>query len=166
MNRRPILVALALVLVVSALFSLRYIGTEFMPKLDEGSIVITSRKLPGIALSESINTSKEIAATIRSFPEVTGVVTKLGRPDVATEAMGIYESDSYLRAGAQETAGECCRNKQELIEKLSAAIEKIPGVTYSFTQPMEMRLDETVTGIRGDVAIKILATTSTRWTIR
>ncbi|MGA2716930.1 MAG: CusA/CzcA family heavy metal efflux RND transporter [Bryobacteraceae bacterium] len=154
LGRRPILVALALVLVVSALFSLRYIGTEFMPKLDEGSIVITSRKLPGIALTESIDTSKEIATTIRSFPEVTSVVTKLGRPDVATEAMGIYESDSYLQLAPRDQ-WRCCRSKQELVEKLSAALEKIPGVTYSFTQPMEMRLDETVTGIRGDVAIKI-----------
>ena len=65
-----------------------------MPKLDEGSILITSRKLPGISLTESVDISKEIAITMRRFPEITGVVTKLGRPDVATEAMGIYESDS------------------------------------------------------------------------
>jgi cobalt-zinc-cadmium resistance protein CzcA len=145
---------LAVVLVASALASLRYIGTEFMPKLDEGSILITSRKLPGIALSGSIETSKEIANTIRTFPEVAGVVTKLGRPDVATEAMGIYESDSYLEL-APRRQWRCCRTKQELIAKLAAALQKIPGVTYSFSQPMEMRLDETVTGIRGDVAIKI-----------
>ncbi len=154
LDRRPVLVALALALVVSALVSVRYIGTEFMPKLDEGSIVITSRKLPGIALTESIETSKEIATTIRGFPEITGVVTKLGRPDVATEAMGIYESDSYLQLAPRDR-WRCCRSKQELVEKLSTALQKIPGVTYSFTQPMEMRLDETVTGIRGDVAIKI-----------
>jgi cobalt-zinc-cadmium resistance protein CzcA len=154
LNHQVILVALALVLVASALVSLRFIGTEFMPKLDEGSIVITSRKLPGIALTESIDISQEIASTIRSFPEVTGVVTKLGRPDVATEAMGIYESDSYLRL-APRSAWKCCRNKAELIGKLSDALQKIPGVTYNFTQPMEMRLDETLTGIRSDVAIKI-----------
>ncbi len=115
----------ALLLVGSALFSLRFIGTEFMPKLDEGSILITSRKLPGIALTQSIDISKEIASTIRSFPEVTGVVTKLGRPDVATEAMGIYESDSYLRLAPKNT-WKCCRDKQELIDKLSAALQKIP----------------------------------------
>src|ERR1700730_8010174 len=154
LRRRPILVALAFILVGSALFSVRFIGTEFMPKLDEGSILITSRKLPGIALTQSIDISKEITSTMRSFPEVTGVVTKLGRPDVATEAMGIYESDSYLRL-APKDKWKCCRNKQELIERLSAALQKIPGVTYNFSQPMEMRLDETVTGIRGDVAIKI-----------
>ncbi len=153
-KHRPILLALALVLVAAAIISLHFIGTEFMPKLDEGSILITSRKLPGIALSESIDISKEIARTIRSFPEIVGVVTKLGRPDVATEAMGIYESDSYLQLEPR-TNWKCCRSKQELIEKLSEALQKIPGVTYTFTQPMEMRLDETVTGIRGDVAIKI-----------
>lgn len=154
LGHRPVLVAAALVLVCAAIVSLRYIGTEFMPKLDEGSIVITSRKLPGISLSESIDVSKAIATTIRSFPEVTSVVTKLGRPDVATEAMGIYESDSYLRLAPRER-WRCCRTKQELIERISAALQQIPGVAYSFTQPMEMRLDETVTGIRGDVAIKI-----------
>ncbi len=153
-DHRTTLVTLALVLVMGALVSLRFIGTEFMPKLDEGSIVITSRKLPGIALTESIKVSQEVASTIRGFPEVASVVTKLGRPDVATEAMGIYESDSYLRL-APRNEWRCCRDKQELIEKLSQALEKIPGVTYTFTQPMEMRLDETVTGIRGDVAIKI-----------
>jgi cobalt-zinc-cadmium resistance protein CzcA len=154
LRHRLILVAAALVLVVSATVSLGYIGTEFMPKLDEGSIVITSRRLPGISLSESIDVSKDIAAAIRGFPEVTSVVTKLGRPDVATEAMGIYESDSYLRLAPRER-WRCCRTKQELVERLSAALQRIPGVAYSFTQPMEMRLDETVTGIRGDVAIKI-----------
>jgi cobalt-zinc-cadmium resistance protein CzcA len=154
LNHRPVVLAVALVLVGSSLVSLRYIGTEFMPKLDEGSIVITSRKLPGISLTESIDISKEIAAAIRGFPEVTSVVTKLGRPDVATEAMGIYESDSYLRLAPREQ-WRCCRTKQELVERLSAALQQIPGVAYSFTQPMEMRLDETVTGIRGDVAIKV-----------
>jgi heavy metal efflux system protein len=151
---RPILVALAGILVACAVGSLHYIGTEFMPKLDEGSILITSRKLPGVSLSESIETSKEIADTIRSFPEVAGVVTKLGRPDVATEAMGIYESDSYLQLAPRDR-WRCCGTKQDLITKLSAALQQVPGVAYSFTQPMEMRLDETVTGIRGDVAVKI-----------
>lgn len=151
---RGILLTVAILMVAGAIFSLNYLGTEFMPKLDEGSILITSRKLPGIALTQSVDVSKEIANTMRSLPEITGVVTKLGRPDVATEAMGIYESDSYLQLAPKEQ-WKCCRNKQELIEKLSNALQKIPGVAYSITQPMEMRMDETVTGIRGDVAIKI-----------
>jgi cobalt-zinc-cadmium resistance protein CzcA len=125
-----------------------------MPKLDEGSILITSRKLPGISLTESIEVSEQIAKTVRQFPEVTGIVTKLGRPDMATEAMGIYESDSYLELAPRDQ-WKCCRGKQELIEKLSGALQQVPGVVYTFSQPMEMRMDESITGIRGDIAIKI-----------
>jgi cobalt-zinc-cadmium resistance protein CzcA len=146
--------AAAAVLLAVALGSLHFIGTEFMPRLDEGSIVVTSRRLPGISLTESISLGKQIERVIMSFPEIKGVVTKLGRPDLATEAMGIYESDSYLTLNPQST-WKCCRNKDELIGRLSAALSAIPGVAYEFTQPMEMRMDEALTGIRGDVAIKI-----------
>src|SRR3954452_5101452 len=152
-HRGPIL-ASASVLVVAAVFSLKFIGTEFMPRLDEGSIVITSKKLPGISLEESIFLGQKIEKVIRSFPEVTAVVTKLGRPDLATEAMSIYESDSYLTISPR-SQWRCCKTKEELIEKLSDALNKIPGVAYEFTQPMQMRMDEVVTGIRGDVALKI-----------
>jgi len=142
------------VLLVVALGSLHFIGTEFMPRLDEGSIVVTSRRLPGISLTESISLGKQIERVVMSFPEIKGVVTKLGRPDLATEAMGIYESDSYLTLNPQST-WKCCSSKDQLIGKLSAALSAIPGVAYEFTQPMEMRMDEALTGIRGDVAIKI-----------
>jgi cobalt-zinc-cadmium resistance protein CzcA len=147
-------IAAAGVLLVVALGSLHFIGTEFMPRLDEGSIVVTSRRLPGISLTESISLGKQIERVVMSFPEIKGVVTKLGRPDLATEAMGIYESDSYLMLNPQST-WKCCSSKDQLIGKLSAALSAIPGVAYEFTQPMEMRMDEALTGIRGDVAIKI-----------
>ncbi|MDQ2842862.1 MAG: CusA/CzcA family heavy metal efflux RND transporter [Acidobacteriota bacterium] len=152
-HRTPVLIA-AGVLVATALVSLKWIGTEFMPRLDEGSIVITSKKLPGISLGESIYLGDRIEKVIRSFPEVTSVVTKLGRPDLATEAMSIYESDSYISL-VPKSNWKCCRTKAELVDKLSKALEEIPGVAYEFTQPMQMRMDEVVTGIRGDVAVKI-----------
>ena len=152
-HRTPVLIAAGIV-VTAALASLKYIGTEFMPRLDEGSIVITSKKLPGISLDESIYLGNRIEKVIRSFPEVTSVVTKLGRPDLATEAMSVYESDSYLTL-APKSNWKCCHSKAELVEKLSEALDEIPGVAYEFTQPMQMRMDEVVTGIRGDVALKI-----------
>ena len=152
-HRGKVITAAGVVLAV-ALGSLHFIGTEFMPRLDEGSIVVTSRRLPGISLTESISLGRQIEHVIMSFPEIKGVVTKLGRPDLATEAMGIYESDSYLTLNPQST-WKCCHSKDELIGRLSAALSGIPGVAYEFTQPMEMRMDEALTGIRGDVAIKI-----------
>ncbi len=152
-HRWPVLIG-ASVLVAAALVSLKFIGTEFMPKLDEGSIVVTSRKLPGISLDESIYLGNQIEKVIRSFPEITSVVSKLGRPDLATEAMGVEETDSYLSL-APEKNWKCCHSKDELIDKLSQALGKLPGIAFVFTQPMEMRMDEVVTGIRGDLALKI-----------
>ena len=152
-HRRLILVVSAAA-VVAALVSLKFIGTEFMPKLDEGSMVITSKKLPGISLSESVRIQGEIERTIMSFPEIAHVVSKMGRPDLATEAMGVYETDAYVnytRAVQDESPAE----KQRLSDRIEEKLNQIPGVNYEFTQPMEMRMDETITGTRGDAALKI-----------
>ncbi len=143
-------------LIALALGSLKFIGTEFMPKLDEGSMVITSKRLPGISLTESIAIGGQIERTIKSFPEIQSVVTKLGRPDLATEAMGEYESDSYVSFTPQFQQ-ESSRKHKELSDRIQSELEKIPGVNYEFTQPMQMRMDETITGTRGDVALKIMA---------
>ena len=144
----------ALALVIVALGSLKFIGTEFMPTLDEGSIVVTSKRLPGISLTQSIAIGNEIEKTIKSQPEVRSIVTKLGRPDLATEAMGEYESDSYI-SFTPEMQNASNSKKQEFSDRLEKALQKIPGVTYEFTQPMQMRMDESITGTRGDVALKI-----------
>ena len=152
-HRRKLVVGVAAALVVAALGSMFFIGTEFMPTLDEGSLVITSLKMPGISLSQSILIQKQIDHTIRSFPEVSTVVAKMGRPDLATEAMGVYETDAYINFVPQKFWHG--KSKQQLANELEAALEKIPGVSYEFTQPMEMRMDETIAGARGDAALKI-----------
>jgi cobalt-zinc-cadmium resistance protein CzcA len=152
-QHRKWIVGTAAALVVIALGSVFFIGTEFMPTLDEGSLVITSLKLPGISLSQSIAIQKQIDHTIRSFPEVSTVVAKMGRPDLATEAMGVDETDAYINFRPKKYWHG--KTKQELANELQAALDKIPGVGYEFTQPMEMRMDETIAGARGDVALKI-----------
>jgi cobalt-zinc-cadmium resistance protein CzcA len=153
LHGKPILIT-ALVLVVVAVGSLPFIGTEFMPTLDEGSMIVTSKRLPGISLTKSIAIGNQIERTIKSFPEVQSLVTKLGRPDLATEAMGEYESDSYI-SFTPEMQNASNERKQEFSDRLEKELNKIPGVTYEFTQPMQMRMDETITGTRGDVALKI-----------
>ena len=156
-NHRTLILVLASLMLVAALGSLKFIGTEFMPKLDEGSILITSRRLPGISLPGSIEVGRQIEKVIMSFPEIRSVVTKLGRPDLATEAMGVYESDSYLSLQPQDQ-WHCCKTQDELAQKIAEKLEGIPGVAYNVTQPMAMRMDEVVTGIRGDLAVKIFGT--------
>lgn len=151
--RRIVVLTAAIILVVS-LGSLAFIGTEFMPKLDEGSILLETRKLPGISLTESVVISKRVESTLRSFPEIKDVTTKIGRPDFATEAMGINEGDVYITLNPQKSWTRF-HSKEELIGALDASLAKIPGIVYDFTQPMAMRLDETVSGVKADLAIKI-----------
>ena len=153
-RHRIITVAVALVLVAVSVGSLAYIGTEFMPKLDEGSILVETRKLPGISLTESVRMSQKVEQTIRAFDEVSGVVTKIGRPDLATEAMGINQGDVYVLLKPHEQ-WKTVKTKEELIDRMSKELNRIPGISYNFTQPMAMRLDEVVSGIKADVALKI-----------
>lgn len=151
---RPVMTVSAGVAVVAvALGSLAFIGSEFMPRLDEGSLLVETRKLPGISLTESIQMSNRIEKILCSFPEVTSVVTKLGRPDLATEAMGIYEGDVYVLLKPRDQWR--MRSKEELISSMAKSLQQVPGVAYNFSQPMAMRLDEVVSGIKADVALKI-----------
>ena len=96
LRHRTLALVCSLVVLTVALGSLAFIGTEFMPRLDEGSILLETRKLPGISLTDSVEISRRIEKTLRSFPEIADVTIKIGRPDFATEAMGINEGDTYL----------------------------------------------------------------------
>ena len=154
MDHRWRTLGIAVAAVALALASVPVLGTEFMPKLDEGSILIETRKLPSVSLDESIDLSSRVENIIRSFPEVRHVVTKIGRPDLATEAMGIYQGDVYVNLEPIET-WTTGRDKEALIEAMSGSLQQMPGMTFNFTQPMAMRLDEVVSGVKADVAVKV-----------
>jgi heavy metal efflux system protein len=154
MRHRFLTLAASLLVLTAALGSLYFIGTEFMPKLDEGSILVETRKLPGISLTESVAISKTIEQRLRQFPEIADVVIKIGRPDFATEAMGINEGDTYLLLRPMETWTRF-HTKEALISEVAKALDQIPGIAYNFTQPMAMRIDETISGVKADLAIKI-----------
>jgi cobalt-zinc-cadmium resistance protein CzcA len=154
MNHRARTLSVALGVVVVAIGSLAFLGTEFMPRLDEGAILVETRKLPSISLEESAVISTRVEQIIGRFPEVSQVVTKIGRPDVATEAMGIYQGDVYVNLHPIDE-WESGWTKEELIEHMAAALSEMPGLAYNFTQPMAMRLDEVVSGVKADVAVKV-----------
>jgi cobalt-zinc-cadmium resistance protein CzcA len=150
--RRTLGVAIAVVAL--AIASLPFLGTEFMPRLDEGSLLIETRKLPSISLEESVAISSRVEQLVRGFPEVRQVVTKIGRPDVATEAMGIYQGDVYVLLHPIED-WKTGRSKGQLVDAVAAALAQMPGLAVNFTQPMAMRLDEVVSGVKADVAVKV-----------
>ena len=153
-HHRLLTVASAAVVLIAALSSLLLIGTEFMPRLDEGSILVETRKLPGVSLTDSVEISKRIEQRLRAFPEIADVVIKIGRPDFATEAMGINEGDTYLLLKPANT-WKRFHTKAELIAALDRELSQIPGIAYNFTQPMAMRIDETISGVKADLAIKV-----------
>jgi cobalt-zinc-cadmium resistance protein CzcA len=160
LRHRIATVAVALIAVVSSLASIAWLGTEFMPKLDEGTLLITTKKLPGIALSDSVRISTRIEQVVRGFDEVESTVTKLGRTDLATDAMGTYEGDVYIMMKPREKWKKPDKTKEELVDEMRKELEKLPGVAYNFTQPMAMRLDEVVSGIKADIALKIFGENS------
>jgi cobalt-zinc-cadmium resistance protein CzcA len=155
MDHRWRTIAVALAIVAVAIGSVPFLGTEFMPRLDEGSILIESRKYPSVSLAESVAISTRVEQTLKTLPEVRQVVTKLGRPDLATEAMGIYQGDVYVQLHPPESWTTGRRTKEDLIEAMATSLSDFPGMTFNFTQPMAMRLDEVVSGVKADVAVKV-----------
>jgi cobalt-zinc-cadmium resistance protein CzcA len=154
MDHRVRTLLTAVTVVTLALVSVPFLGTEFMPKLDEGSILIETRKLPSVALTDSAEISTRMERLLLRFPEVKQVVTKIGRPDLATEAMGIYQGDVYVLLHPMEE-WRTGRTKESLIEAMATTLSAMPGVSFNFTQPMAMRLDEVVSGVKADVAVKV-----------
>jgi len=153
-DHRSLTVGSAVILLVVALGSLFFIGTEFMPRLDEGSILIETRKLPGVSMTDSIEISKRIEQRLRALPEIADIVIKIGRPDFGTEPMGINEGDTYLLLRPMNT-WKRFHTKEDLIVALDKEMATVPGISYNFTQPMAMRIEDDISGVRADLAIKV-----------
>jgi heavy metal efflux system protein len=132
-----------------------FLGTEFIPRLDEGSLAMQIQQLPSVSLTQSLKTVGEAEKVLREFPEVTKVISKTGRAEVATDPMSIDLSDVYieLKPHDQWTTAE---TREEIVEKMSLALEeKVPSAIFSFSQPIELRVAELISGVRSDVAIKL-----------
>jgi cobalt-zinc-cadmium resistance protein CzcA len=140
-------------LLVLSLASVPFLGTEFMPKLDEGSMLIETRRLPSTSLPQGMTIAQEVERTLLRFPEVNRIVTKMGRPELATETMGLYAGDVYVifKPRDEWKAGSV----DALIVKMDSALAEIPGLDYNFTAPMAMRLDEAISGVRTQLGVKI-----------
>lgn len=133
-----------------------YLGAEFIPTLDEGSIVVMMYRVPGISVAESLHGNEIIENVLREFPEVRMVYCRTGRPEVATDPMAIDQSDVYVFLKPLDQWPRR-RTKEELISAMKAKLEEhAPGAGYSFSQPIQMRMQELMeAGVRSDIAIKI-----------
>ena len=143
----------AVALLAVALGSVPFLGTEFMPKLDEGYLLIETRRIPSVSLPQGLSVSMEVERTLRKFPEIASVVTNLGRPQEATESMALNQADVYVLFAPRSHWHE--RSLDALIPKMDSALAEIPGLDYEFSAPMRMRLDEVISGVKTDLGVKV-----------
>lgn len=146
-------VAVALVFISGAIFS--YLGAEFIPRLDEGDLAVQVQQLPSVSLTQSIKTVSEVEKVLMEFPEVRTVISKTGRAEVATDPMSIDFADLYVGLKPHDE-WTTTTDKTKLVEKMSHELEeKVPNAQVSFSQPIELRVAELISGVRSDVAIKL-----------
>jgi len=149
-----LVVTVALALLVAAGFLYTQVGKTFMPTMDEGDLIVQLEKLPSINLEESIRIDQAFQRElIERVPEVTSVIARTGSDELGLDPMGLNETDSFLVLKPVEEW--TVPDKEALKERIRKVLEDFPGVAYAFTQPIEMRVSEMLTGVRGDLAIKI-----------
>ncbi len=147
--------AVAGVLIALSVWQGGKLGSEFLPKLDEHDIALHALRIPGTSLQQSVEMQKLLESELMTFAEVDKVFSKIGTPEVATDPMPPNVADTFLILKPRAEWPNPDRNKGELIRAMREHAEKIPGNKYEFTQPIEMRFNELIAGVRADVAVRI-----------
>ncbi|WP_229380688.1 MULTISPECIES: CusA/CzcA family heavy metal efflux RND transporter [unclassified Sphingobium] len=152
---RKAIVALAVGLVLLAGFAASRMGSEFVPNLDEGDIAMHALRIPGTSLTQAIGMQKAVESRLKRFHEVERVVAKIGTAEVATDPMPPSVADTFIMLKDRKDWPDPRKPRTQLVAEMQEAVEQIPGNNYEFTQPIQMRFNELLSGVRADVAIKI-----------
>ena len=154
--RNPALVVTTSVVMVvlSGLLATR-MGAEFVPSLDEGDIALHALRIPGTSLSQAIGMQEALEQRIKEFPEVERVFAKIGTAEIATDPMPPSVADNYVMLKERADWPDPSRPTADLVRAIEEAVQAIPGNNYEFTQPIKMRFNELIAGVRGDVAVKV-----------
>ncbi len=155
LRMRVAFVAVAVFLVAVAALGASRMGSEFIPNLDEGDIAMHALRIPGTSLSQAVQMQTALERRIAQFPEVERVVAKIGTAEVATDPMPPSVADTFIMLKDRKDWPDPRKPRAELLAELQAAVAQIPGNNYEFTQPIQMRFNELLSGVRADVAIKV-----------
>ena len=150
-----IAVVCAAILMLGSLWKATQMGSEFMPQLDEGDVALHALRVPGTGLEQSIRMQTLLEKEIASLPQVERVFSKIGTAEIATDPMPPSVADTFLIIKPQSEWPDPSLSKAEFIELLRQKVEAVPGNKYEFTQPIEMRFNELIAGVRTDVAVRI-----------
>jgi heavy metal efflux system protein len=153
-NRAFVVTTSVVIVTLSGLLATR-MGTEFVPSLDEGDIALHALRIPGTSLSQAIKMQESLEKRIKDFPEVERVFAKIGTADIATDPMPPSVADNYVMLKERADWPDPSRSTADLVQALEEAVQAIPGNNYEFTQPIKMRFNELIAGVRADVAVKV-----------
>jgi len=152
--RVPVVLAALLLVAGSGLLALR-LGSEFIPGLDEGDIALHAMRIPGTSLSQAVTMQATLESRITQFPEVERVFGKLGAAEVATDPMPPSVADTFIMLKPRRDWPDPRKPKATLVAEIEKAVGELPGNNYEFTQPVQMRMNELISGVRADVAVKL-----------
>ncbi|MEJ8567215.1 CusA/CzcA family heavy metal efflux RND transporter [Wenzhouxiangellaceae bacterium CH-27] len=150
----PVIAAAAVLVLIASVQATR-LGAEFVPQLDEGDVTMQALRIPGTSLSQSVDMQLQVEAAIREVPEISHVFSKIGTPETANDPMPPNIADTFLILKPRTEWPDPRKPKSELLEELEALARAVPGNNYEFTQPIEMRFNELISGVRTDLAVKI-----------
>ncbi|MEF9978973.1 MAG: CusA/CzcA family heavy metal efflux RND transporter [Thermomonas sp.] len=145
----------AIVLMVSCGLLATRLGTEFIPNLDEGDIALHALRIPGTSLDQAVAMQSTLESRIKQFPEVARVFGKLGTAEVATDPMPPSVADTFIMLKPRADWPDPRKPRDILVAEIESAVKQLPGNNYEFTQPIQMRMNELISGVRADVAIKL-----------
>jgi cobalt-zinc-cadmium resistance protein CzcA len=131
------------------------LGSEFIPSLDEGDIALHALRIPGTGLEQSVAMQRQLETRLAAIPEVERVVSKIGTPDVATDPMPPSVADTYVLLKDRDDWPDPGKTRAELLAEIEAVAAAVPGNNYEFTQPIQMRMNELIAGVRAEVAVKV-----------
>ena len=155
LRHRAIVVGGAAALVVACGLLATRLGTEFIPNLDEGDIALHALRIPGTGIDQAVRMQIDLEERIAQFPEVERVYSKIGTAEVASDPMPPSVADTFLIMKPREDWPNPRKPRAELIAEIEAAVTELPGNNYEFTQPIQMRMNELISGVRAEVAIKV-----------
>ena len=152
---RWLVVAVAIGLVSFSGYQATKLGSEFVPNLDEGDIAMHALRIPGTSLSQSVDMQKVLEEKVKELPEVERIFAKIGTPDVATDPMPPCVADNFIILKPRDQWPDPSKEKQQVVNELAELVEPIPGNRYEFLQPIQMRFNELLSGVRSELAIKV-----------
>lgn len=155
LKARWAVVSFAALLIAGCIWLATTLGSEFIPQLNEGDIALHAMRIPGTGLEQAVAMQEILEQRIKSFPEVDKVYARIGTAEVATDPMPPNVADNFVILKPRSEWPDSSKTKDELVEEMEASLEQLPGNKYEFTQPIQMRFNELISGVRADLGIKV-----------